>query len=277
VVGIDKLGLQSKDNAYKDIDITELDTGENYKYVNGKLVGKAKMRNSKTRIAPQKELRKLAIRDIRKRLPNWAENYEKQLTNGAEIVKLPGETHIFKKEQKHSKMQFSGKIGFPFELLAKIAYEATWLFQMFTSQILQQFRLSTFEVEAIEGKVSRITIFSSFRDRVWCINPTVLSGDKQLHELKYHPHHRLDFRVTPHGLAYVRISFFGVTAYLVAMGIIGSGKPANQDYLSRAYFFPVGKQEIWPKFYPEEIRTYVEADHGLARVAWYRFNERLKE
>ncbi len=69
--GIDKLGIQPPDKAYKNIRITDQETGERLKYVDGKLQGTSKMREDGLRIGPPQELHRRAIKDVMKRSPNY--------------------------------------------------------------------------------------------------------------------------------------------------------------------------------------------------------------
>jgi hypothetical protein len=141
-----KLGIASKEEAFKQIPIIDPATGEDYKYVGEQLVGKAKMRTPSVRIAPPKHLRKLIRKDVQKRFPHWLEQYMRQYDDGARQIRLPGETHVFRVEKLFGPVEYRGKEFFPREFLAKVCYEAMILAGLFTEDSIRDFYKTTFEV-----------------------------------------------------------------------------------------------------------------------------------
>ncbi len=265
--GIDKLGIQPPDEAYRDLRIEDKQTGERLKHVDGRLTGTSKIRSDGRRLGPWKELRKRAIDDVKKRFPNSAELYESELDKGSAAIKLPGEVHEFSMEKEYGQVEFIGKHPFPVNLLAKIAYEGMWLAGLFAQDSIQKFHRSTFNVAEADGRV-QIQVASTFKKRVCLMNPALLRTIENYSELNYKPYHRLDFRVTDMGTAYVRITLFGLLSHIILVDRIEREKIVHKDCLNRAWFFPLEGPKFEYAEYPESILRVVQNENDFVDAVW---------
>jgi len=272
---IAKTELAKLDVAFEQIRITERESGERVKYVDGRLMGTARPRTQSRRIAPPKDMRRLIIKDIKKRYPKELDRYKNEYDSGQRIIRVGNEEHVFLEESKRATMEFQGKGGIPVSLLAKIAYESVWVFGQFGRDTLQRFYKDTFRVmQDSLGHVVRVECDNSLGMRVYCLQPNIRDGTTELDTVTFKRFHRLDFRVSERNIAYVRIEFFGVLPYIVAIGNIRRQDALNADYLDTAYFFPIDENTIHLEKYPEEYAGTIARNDALASLIWHRWNSR---
>ncbi len=264
-------GIDTPDEAFKLIRIREQESGERMKFINGVPTGTAKMRSPKERVAPPKEMRRLIINDVRKKYPEELERYIKEYDAGKRTIRIGNEEHVFREEKGRAKIEFGGKAGVPISLLAKIAYEGVWLFQQFGASTLQDFYKEIVRVERdSDGNAKRVGFAKSLRKRVSCLRPDIADGRTPLETITPRRYHRLDFRVTEKGIAYVVVTFFGVLPYLVVMGSVSRADARNSEWLDKAYFFSTERSEIVPEEYPEEYGEVLLRNNVLAEVLWHK-------
>lgn len=265
--GIDKLGIQPPEKAFRDLRIEDKQSGELLKHVDGRLTGTSKVRPDGRRLGPWKELRRRAIDDVKKRLPNWVEYYTSELDKGSSTIRLPGEVHEFSMTKDYGKVEYIGKNPFPLGLLAKIAYEGMMAFGLFTQKSIQRFHSSTFNVTEDDGNV-QIQVATLFKKRVCHMNPALLRTIENYAELNYKPYHRLDLRITEKNTAYVRICLFGLLSHIVLVDRIEPEHIVHPDCLNRAWFFPFEGPKFEYAEYPESIVPVVQNENDFVDAVW---------
>ena len=275
--GICSLGIQPPAKAYDRIPIRDRESKERLKHVDDKLMGTSKIREKNgtkmSRVAPPKEMRRLISNDVKKKYPEEWEQYMREYDAGKRVLRVGNEQHEFRMETKRGEVEFEGKASVPMGLLAKIVFEAVWAFQQFDAHTIQEFHQSTIRIdrEPSDGVVNGIQFDQSFASRVWCITQDVSRGRIPLNDIAFRKYHRIDFRVTENGIAYVRVGFFGVLSYIVAFGKLETDKPSNTELLDRAIIFPVEECAIVPEEYPLEYKDIRTRDDIMARIAWDRY------
>lgn len=275
VGGISELNLKSKDQAFKKIPIRDTENNDTLKYVDGVLHKAAAVTETGNLTGSIKDIIRRGKKKFQGRPPEHLEQYMKQVRKGPGTFHVGEEEYEIKLDIKNTSVEYRAKVLFPWDLLAKISYEAMWLFQQYTGDILQDFRKSTFEVFAIDRQISNITVAPTFQKRVFCRSHSILSGETQFHELKYRPYHRINFRVSQNGTAYILIVFFGVLPFLVALGQVDVNDCNNIDAYEKSFFFPVHESIIYPIPYPSKYDWVKQEEHALADIAWNTFSQPL--
>ncbi|SYZ72969.1 hypothetical protein TRIP_C21084 [Candidatus Zixiibacteriota bacterium] len=272
----DQTGIANKEDAFRQINIIDTQSGEDYRYYEKEIVGKPKMRSPRERIAPPKQLRSLIRKDVQKRFPNWVEYYMDQYDSGANRISLPGEIHTFRKERLNGNIEFRGENFFPVDLLAKISYEAMFIFGFFSRESIVGFYKDNFEIyrEEVAPFKTRIKIRSEFGKRVKLLNPSKWRGNIDYAKIKFYPSHSIDLRISDKDVAYIAINFFECLRYLVVIGKINRALIAYSDFLNRRIFFPIrGEPSIFCQPFPRKYESIKKGEDIIADVAWIMFNK----
>lgn len=271
--GLARLGIQDRQSAFRDIRIRDKSTGERLQYSGDELVGSPKMRGQSLRIAPPEILKRLVTKDVDKRFPNWLEKYKAELDAGATEIRLPGEIHSFRVEEKKSEVEYLSKNSFPLDLLAKIVYEGAWHLQQFVGRCLLEFYRTTFIIAGSEetGPTS-IAVSPEFRNRVMCLNPQAMDGRQSPFEISYRPQHRFELRVTDSGLGYALVVFFEVLPFIVVFGEVGGDCRVNENLLGKSIFMLIEPKELVSLEWPQSIQERTKLYDACATTMWNRFN-----
>ena len=263
----------TRDEAFRNIEIRERNAESPLKYVNNKLFGKARPPQEGKRIAPPRDMRRLIKKDIEKRLPHWVDYYMERYDAGEKVIRVSNETHRFYTESQTVEAEYRGRVAFPDELLAKIAYEAAFYFGQFKNATLKEFYSSTFDTRATESGKATIRVADDFHRRVWRVRPELLKSGVKYDELAYREYHRIDFRVSEYGVAYVRIEFYGILPFLVSLGRVSREECNMPEWLDKAFLFPLKNEGLKQENYPDNYGDQLFVDGSRAELMMSRYEQ----
>ena len=277
VGGVVTLGIKPRDDAFRKITIRDADTNDRLKYVDGQLHKEASVTSTGNLTGSIEDIIRRSKKRFRSQHPDLLEQYKKQVRKGEGTFRVGEEIYEIKLDSKKTSVEYTGKVQFPYDLLAKISFEAMWLFQQFTGEIIQDFYRSTFVVDKTDSIVTDIDVGSSFKSRVICRSHSVLLGKSEFHEISYKPHHRLDFRISKNDVAYIRIEFFGVLPFIVSLGVVDKNSCTNIDAWDKSFFFPISESTIFDENYPVKYQWVRDDEDDLADAAWRIYLNKVDE
>ena len=265
VTGIDRLGFQSKKNAYRNLVITDPSTGHPFKYnLDGILIPKRKLDDDGLATGDEEFVTERTLDYVRKNFPHWIEQVRQELKEGKDEIFLPREKLVRNRKDGEISINLQGKTAFPLDLVAKITYEGMFLARAFTRDILENFYRDTFKVIVLEGNRRRISVSTDFRHRARTYQSNLLRGGVDYTKLVYRPYHRMDLRVSTAGTLYASISFFGLVRYLVAIDKVELDELHDRSLLGKALFFPFKGRLLEIVDYPNTFDDILRRDDAFA-------------
>ncbi len=270
---LDKLGIQPTEKAYRHIEIADSKTGARLRYHDDQLRPIPEVVTGHKYTGERSFVEERFLDWVRRNRPHWVDNVKDQFASGVEVINVAGEKFKIK-DRNNSKVNLRATIAFPWNLVAKIAFEAMCGFGFPEETLLREFYLDTFSVYKVGNRTSRIEVSSGFRHRINNLHPQVLDGRKNILDLEFMPYHRVDPRVSKNGTVYLKINFFEAISFVVPIGHVGERELLNPQVLGNAYFFPIDEPYMYPKELEGRHKEVRDGEDASADVRWHLYSTR---
>lgn len=270
--GIDKLRLQPKHEAFRNIKIADAETGDLLWYVGDDLHAKPRVKPDGSVSGTKEFTTERMTKWIQENYPNWLEHFRREMQRGAAVIDIPGERILVNEKCGDRKITLQGRRCFPFDLLAKIAYECMVGFGFPNVNDVCEFYKSTFGVDNKDGRTTRIDVSDAFSKRVQCFSSYILDGRTDFAQIPYKPFHSVEFRVAKSGVAYVMVNFFEVLSFSVSICQGDEHGISHPTLLGKRYAFPIAKQPPFSVEHSEKYEHMRMMEDAAATARWQLYS-----
>ncbi len=275
MVGTEKLGINPSHIAYRNIQTSDPKTGAAvYFNEGGEVTAGHQILPDGSYASPPQALDGPILADLKSLSPSWKEHVDEAIERGDEIINVPGQQFRVSRITGSRDVTFTSNVKFPFGLLARICYECCFGFSFPNRELYHQFFRGSLNVDLANTSPTRIQLRKDFYLRAMSLNDPILRGDERLWDLPYKPFHRVDLRLTPSNLAYLKIVFFDLVGFIVCLGPVPSGEVNHPHQLAESYIFHYKEDRPIPVPYSKANKRILERDYAVAEVAWHKYSEK---
>lgn len=276
-VGIAKLGLQNIQTAFRDISISDWDTGIPLHIVKGNLEGKPSVDRDRSISGNSEFVIEYMINKTKRDRPHWVEYLRSQFDERKQIINIAGDKFSVQRTKPNKKLKLQGRL-FPYELLAKLTYDLMRGFTFPNSKSMKQFHRSTFEFFASGKKNHRVVIRKEFFNRISTAHMDVLNGKLSLEDIKYSRFHRVDLRVASISrVVYLKINFFEAVSFIIAISELDGANVTPVELLNQRLLFPIDIFDIIPEKLLQEHEWLRKEEDAAATRSWKNYLSYTKE
>lgn len=272
VFGIDKIKIQKKERAFNKLSIKEKNTGVKFRYKQEILEPETLVQKNNKYVGNRIFVKERFLKWVEENRSNWVNYVKEQFDKENSVINVAGDKFKIENIDGWVDLEVSGKVQFPYKMLSKIVFKLMVCSVFPNTESLLNYYYSTFDIVKNNNKVNNIIVKDIFLKRVQCLNSNILGGKINLSELKYEPFHGFYFRITENGIAYIKISFFGVLTFLVAIDQVGKDVRINENLKNKAFHFLTNKHEVETYELDEnKIEKVLKRDDAIANARFDSF------